>query len=77
MARAFGIGGAEIDAWIESYLFVQTLRLRHHQAQIERDQTPDNFLDPDTLNNLDRRILKEALRQARKLQTRLRLDYQL
>jgi len=76
-ARALGIGGAEAEAWIEAYLFIQALRLRAHQAQIERGQPPDNFLDPNTLNNLDRRILKEALHQARKLQTRIRLDYQL
>jgi len=77
VARASGIGGAEAEAWIEAYLFVQSLRLRRHQAQIERNETPDNFLDPDTLNDLDRRILKEVLRQARKLQSRIRLDYQL
>jgi CBS domain-containing protein len=32
---------------------------------------------PDDLNELDRRILKEAFRQARKLQSRLAMDYQL
>ena len=37
----------------------------------------DNRLDPNDLNELDRRILKEAFRQARKLQSRLKLDYQL
>jgi CBS domain-containing protein len=36
-----------------------------------------NKIDPDSLNDLDRRILKEAFRQARKLQTRLALDYHL
>jgi CBS domain-containing protein len=76
-ARLLGIAPAELEAWIEAYLFIQAQRLRRHQTQIEKNQVPDNFLDPDTLNNLDRRILKEALRQARKLQTRLRLDYQL
>jgi CBS domain-containing protein len=77
VARASGIASAEAEAWIDAYLFVQALRLRRHQAQVERNQTSDNFLDPNTLNDLDRRILKEALRQARKLQSRIRLDYQL
>jgi CBS domain-containing protein len=36
-----------------------------------------NRLDPTTLNEVDRRILKESLRQLRKLQSRLALDYQL
>ena len=35
----------------------------------------NNRLDPDQLYELDRRILKEALRQARKLQRRLAMDY--
>jgi len=75
--RKFGIGSTETEAWIQAFLFIQALRLRRHQAQVEQNVATDNFLDPDTLNDLDRRILKEALRQARKLQTRLRLDYQL
>ena len=36
-----------------------------------------NHLDPATLNEVDRRILKECFRQARRVQTRVRLDYQL
>ena len=36
-----------------------------------------NRIDPDRLNALDRRILKEAFRQARNVQTRLQLDFQL
>ena len=34
------------------------------------------YLNPDMLSVLDRRILKEAFRQARKLQARLALDYE-
>ena len=34
-----------------------------------------NRLNPDRLHKLDRQILKEAFRQARTLQQRLRLDY--
>ena len=37
----------------------------------------DNRVKPDDLNELDRRILKEAFRQARKIQLRLKLDYQI
>jgi len=36
-----------------------------------------NRINPDELNALDRRILKEALRQARKLQSRMEMDFQL
>jgi CBS domain-containing protein len=34
-----------------------------------------NHLDPATLNELERRILREALRQARSLQSRLTRDF--
>ena len=34
-------------------------------------------VDPDKLNDFERRILKEAFLQARRLQSRLALDYQI
>jgi CBS domain-containing protein len=70
------LSSRDVDAYCEAFLFIQLLRLRLHHAQNERGETLSNRVDPDTLNNLDRRILKEAFRQARKLQTKLGLDYQ-
>jgi CBS domain-containing protein len=66
---------SEIDAWIDALLFIQVLRLRHHDES--GDTVLDNKIDPEKLNELDRRILKEAFRQARKLQARLALEYHL
>jgi CBS domain-containing protein len=66
-----------VEGWIDAFHFVQSLRMAHQQAQIEAGHSADNYLAPDALNALDRRILKESLRQARKLQERLRLDYRL
>ena len=43
--------------------------IQHEQD--ENGVALSNKIDPDSLNNLDRRILKEAFRQARKLQTTL------
>ncbi len=69
---------SEIDAWIDAFLFIQVLRLRHHdQARDMGREAMDNLIDPETLHELDRRILKEAFRQARKLQARLALEYHL
>ncbi|MBI5890285.1 MAG: CBS domain-containing protein [Nitrosomonadales bacterium] len=71
---------SEIDAWVDALLFIQVLRLRHHDeesAQGAGDDALDNLIDPEKLNELDRRILKEAFRQARKLQARLALEYHL
>jgi CBS domain-containing protein len=36
-----------------------------------------NLIDPYALNEVDQRMLKEAFRQARKLQQRLQSHYQL
>lgn len=71
-----GIPAGEIAAWVQAFQFIQLIRLRHQHEQERRGQLPDNYLDPDSLSVLDRRILKEAFRQARKLQARLALDYQ-
>ncbi len=66
----------EIGAIIEGFNFIQLLRLRHQHFEQEHGRAGDNYVRPDELNELERRILKEAFRQARKLQQRLRLDYQ-
>lgn len=63
-------------AYCDAFVFIQLLRLRQHHAQSERGEALSNKIDPDKLNDLDRRILKEAFRQARKLQTKLGMDYQ-
>jgi CBS domain-containing protein len=76
-AAKVGVPAAEAEAWAGAFHFVQLMRLRHQQAQIARSELPDNHLNPDLLNSLDRRILREALRQAKVLQIRLALDYQL
>jgi len=72
----------EVEAWINAFLFIQMLRLRHHYEAIAPNgnaeaQQLDNLIEPGQLNDLDRRILKEAFRQARKVQVKLALDYQL
>jgi len=76
IAAPLNLKPGDVDAYCEAFLFIQLLRLRLHHAQIERGEALTNRVDPDTLNHLDRRILKEAFRQARKLQTKLGLDYQ-
>jgi len=36
-----------------------------------------NRVDPDGLNELDRLVLREAFKQAKRLQSRLQLEYRL
>jgi CBS domain-containing protein len=63
----------DAEAWGDAFLFIQLLRLRLQHDQCEREEPLSNQVDPETFNNLDKRILKEAFRQARMLQTKLAL----
>ncbi|MNZ69383.1 putative nucleotidyltransferase substrate binding domain protein [compost metagenome] len=64
-------------AYEEAYDFIQMTRMQLHQRQKRAGQPLSNRLDPDTLNELDRRILRESFRQAQRLQTSLGVRYQL
>ena len=71
------IAADDLAASIEGFNFIQLLRLRHQHFEQEHGREGDNLIRPDELNEIERRILKESFRQARKLQARLKLDYQL
>ena len=69
------LGSEDVRAIIDAFFFIQSLRLRNQHAGAPPGAA--NRINPDKLNELDRLILKEAFKQARKLQQRLRLEYQL
>ena len=64
-------------AYEEAYHFIQQTRMQQHQIQTRENLPWSNRVDPDSLNHLDRRILRESLRQAQRLQSSLALRYQL
>jgi CBS domain-containing protein len=72
-----GVPPDEIRAWIDAFEFVQMLRLRtqHRRGSDGGAIGSANVVPLADLSDLDRRILKEALRQVRKLQQRLEADY--
>jgi len=70
------IPASEVDAIVEGFYFLQTLRLRGQVAADPAIRDP-NRINPSSLNEVDRRILKESMRQLRKLQSRVALDYKL
>ena len=75
VGQRMGLPGAEYEAWVGGFEFLQMLRLR---VQLERPgatETPNRVRVAD-LNDIDRRILKESFRLARQLQQRLQLDYE-
>lgn len=78
LGRLLGVEHAESDAWIAAFEFLQLLRLRvqldQHGAVLAQDNP--NLVELATLNDIDRRVLKESFRLARRLQQRMQLDYQ-
>jgi CBS domain-containing protein len=68
----------ETQSMLAAFFLIQRIRLAH-QAGFDSFASHDepNRIDPDKLNKLDRRSLKEAFRIARDLQSRLAMDYQL
>lgn len=67
----------DAGAYEEAYHFIQLIRMQQHQKQARSGERFSNRVDPDTLNHLDRRILRESFRQAKRLQSSLALRYQL
>ena len=72
-----GMSVVEMEAMVDAFLAIQRLRLRSQASQEDLTEETANRIDPDTLNEMDRHILKESFRLARRLQQRLALDYQL
>ena len=66
----------ETEAMVDAFHFIQSLRLKRQFKAME-DGGPPNEIELASLNQLDHRILQEAFHRARKLQSRLRLDYAL
>jgi CBS domain-containing protein len=67
--RQLGLAEREMAAYVESFQYLQLLRLRAQRGGF--DGAPGasvNAIDPAQLNELDRRMLQESLRQARALQ---------
>ncbi len=77
LARKGIFDAKDANAWKEAYSLIQAIRMRAHQEMLERDEPLSNYINPDDLNPLDRRILRESFRQAQRIQQKLELAYQL
>jgi CBS domain-containing protein len=74
LGRLAGVPKKESTAWIAAFQYLQTLRL---SIQLDGGMLGDNpnALDVETLNAVDRTILKGSMAHIRSLQQRLELDY--
>lgn len=72
VAAERGMTPADAEAAVHAFHALQGIRLAVQAGAMSDGQTPGNQLDPDRLNEFDRRVLLESLRQARKLQQSLK-----
>ena len=77
MRDARAMSEAEAAAAVDAFYLIQRLRLQAQVLLPEGEREAANRIAPADLNRLAQACLKEALRIARDLQTRLSLDYQL
>jgi CBS domain-containing protein len=73
-AAAQGQPSEEAESQVAAFDLLQLLRLRQ-QVRADADAEQPNRVDVNRLTEIDRRLLKEAMRAARALQQRIELDY--
>jgi CBS domain-containing protein len=56
------------DEITQAFEYIMLLRMRHQYEQIKAGKTPDNFVDPEQLTNLEKKILKDAFVLMQKIQ---------
>jgi CBS domain-containing protein len=80
LRRAAGDGiipPADAEAAAHAFHALQGIRLAAQASAVVAGAAPGNQIDPDSLNEFDRRLLLETLRQARSLQQRLKTRFQI
>jgi CBS domain-containing protein len=65
-----------LAAAVDGFYLLHLMRLRHQREVLDRPGAA-NRIDPRRLRPAERYLLKDALRQAGRLQSRLVQDYQL
>lgn len=74
---AIGLPDREIAGLVASFSHILRLRLRHQISALKSGGEMGGGLQPAELHDMDQAILREALKQARRLQQRLKLNYSL
>lgn len=59
----------------EAFEFLMSIRLRHQFEQLTAGAEPDNFVDPQALSTLERRMLRESFRVVTLAQEAVRKQY--
>jgi PAS domain S-box-containing protein len=60
---------------VQSYNFLMQLRLKHQVTADEKNQTPNNFISPDELTQIELKTLKNIFSQINAIQKRLSAEF--
>jgi CBS domain-containing protein len=60
-----------------AFEFLMFLRMRHQYEQVLQGNMPDNFINPESLSNLEKKLLKDTFQLISKLQDILIERYKL
>ncbi|MCU7859559.1 MAG: cyclic nucleotide-binding/CBS domain-containing protein, partial [Candidatus Thiodiazotropha sp. (ex Lucinoma kastoroae)] len=61
---------------VDAMEFIASIRIYHQAEQIRKGITPDNYLSPEELSDLERRHLKDAFRVIQEMQDAMENRYQ-
>lgn len=73
----FGMSALDVSAALQAMSELQRLRLNHQHHAMTTGIKPDNHLHPEELSTYDEAVLREGLKQAKRLQQRLKLTYRI
>jgi len=65
----------QLDDLVHAYDFLMHQRLKHQSRVMQSSGQPDNFIRPGNLTTIDQQALKEAFKQIRVAQAKLRMDF--
>ncbi|MGC1401504.1 MAG: putative nucleotidyltransferase substrate binding domain-containing protein, partial [Thermodesulfobacteriota bacterium] len=69
------ISGEEADDLRDSFNVIMLIRIRHQVNQIHQGREPDNYINPDEMNIVQRTMLKESFKAIDRLQKLLQTRY--
>ncbi|HZX32697.1 MAG TPA: DUF294 nucleotidyltransferase-like domain-containing protein [Rhodocyclaceae bacterium] len=75
--RVAGMQADEVEAAVAAFSHLLRLRLGRQARVLAAGAAPDHRVEPERLHEVDRAILRESLRQGKRLQQRLKLNYAL
>lgn len=74
---AFGMSQMDIESTLGAMSALQRIRLNYQERVIAQGGNADNHVQPSLLNSYDQVLLKEGLKQAKRLQQQIRLNFQI